>query len=90
MTGSSSSRSSNNSELEQLSSELLELKPSELQKRAWASGASEVAVATAWDSPDHKNALVELIIKHGGANPAFMMMGEITSNQDNLRSHYLL
>ena len=53
------------------SSELLELKPSELQKRAWASGASEVAVATAWDSADHKNALIELIIKHGSANPAF-------------------
>ena len=48
---------------------LLELKPSELHERAWASGASEVDVAIAWDSDDHKNALVELLIKQGNANP---------------------
>eukprot|EP01043_Picozoa_sp_COSAG02_P083033 COSAG02_NODE_21135_length_800_cov_1.443652_1_plen_243_part_01 len=43
--------------------ELRKLKVSELHKRASASGASEEAMASAWDSEDRKGALVALIMK---------------------------
>ncbi len=41
---------------------LLGLRPSALQKLAWQEGASEEAIAKAWDSADRKHALAELIL----------------------------
>lgn len=58
---------------------LLQLPPSELHRRAWATGASKEEVAAAWDSADRKTSLVELILTHGGSRDAIASMSAAAS-----------